>query len=89
MYYGKSPIIITSAGVEMNYSINYSGFVDLAIGISTIQPTSTCCADSENCKPAIAVQLYQDQNIEKLLQGTTIRNPIKKQVPEPEELEVI
>jgi hypothetical protein len=73
----------------MNYSVNYSGFVDLAIGIKTIQPTLTCCEDSENCKPAIAIQLYQDQNIDELMQGATMINPIKKQDSEPEELEVI
>ncbi len=73
----------------MNYSINYSGFVDLAAGITTFQATPTSCIDSENCKPAIAVQLYQDLNIDHLMRDTTIHNPIKKQIYEVVDLEPI
>lgn len=67
----------------MNYSINYTGFVDLAMAADLIKPTAICCSETENCKPAIAVQLYQGENLDKLISGAHFQNPIKPRLVEP------
>lgn len=61
----------------MNYSINYAGFTDLATTAVT-EPGSQTNA-TENCKPAIAIQLYSDKNINDFMDGVVIHNPIKNQ----------
>lgn len=71
-------IIIHNKGGDMNYSINYAGFIDLAEQASVTEDRLPS-EETENCKPAIAVQLYKDKNIDEFMNGIIIHNPIKRQ----------
>jgi hypothetical protein len=44
----------------MNHSINYAGFIDLAISSETDKSTTASGCESENCKAAQAVMLLDD-----------------------------
>lgn len=61
----------------MNNSVNYSGFIDLAIDTSSIDSSTSSYQTSENCKPALAVQLYDDNELQQLMQGVSLHNPVK------------
>ena len=62
----------------MNYSVNYAGFIDLADATTRTEPGFLANA-TENCKPAVAIQLYKDKNINDFMNGVIISNPIKNQ----------
>ncbi len=62
----------------MNYSVNYAGFIDLA-NESLAVDAMPVEGSTENCKPAVAIQLYQGENIDELMEGIVIHNPIKRQ----------
>lgn len=62
----------------MNYSVNYAGFIDLADATTKNTPEFPTNA-TENCKPAVAIQLYKDKNINDFMNGVVISNPIKNQ----------
>ncbi len=47
----------------MNHSINYSGFIDLAMEASSIVSNTTGNHNTENYKPALAMQLDDDNEI--------------------------
>jgi len=59
----------------MNHSINYSGFIDLAMESSTLISSSTSNCNTENCKPALAMSLHEDYGIEQLKHGVASTTP--------------
>jgi len=59
----------------MNHSINYSGFIDLAIEANAIASSTAGNHNTENCKPALAMYLYEDIELEQLKHGAASATP--------------
>jgi len=59
----------------MNHSINYSGFIDLAMEASTLISSTASNCNTENCQPALAMQLHEDYEIEQLKHGAVSTTP--------------
>ncbi len=58
----------------MNHSINYSGFIDLAMEADFVSNT-TSNRNTENSKPALTTQLHEDNKIEQLKHGAASTTP--------------
>ena len=61
----------------MNHSINYAGFIDLAISFEREHTAAIAGQETENCKPAYAMQLL-DESSDGTGQIMEISNPIGK-----------
>ncbi len=59
----------------MNHSINYSGFVDLAMETMETSAVIPSNHNTENCKPALAMHLHKDYDDEQLKHGTASTTP--------------
>ena len=59
----------------MNHSINYSGFIDLAMEASTIISSTASNHNTETCKPALAIHLREDKEIDQLRHGAVSTTP--------------
>ena len=60
----------------MNHSINYSGFIDLAMEASSIVSNAAKNHDTETYKPALSMQLDEDNQITAKTWGS-IRHPLQ------------
>jgi len=58
----------------MNHSINYSGFIDLAMEATTISSTAST-HNTEDFKPALDIHLTEDNDIEVVKHGGFHRPP--------------
>lgn len=59
----------------MNHSINYSGFIDLAMEASAIVSSTTSNLNTDNCQPASAMQLGENNGSGQLMHRATSATP--------------